>query len=774
MRLISCYIENYGGLQKFSYDFQDGLNVIFEGNGWGKSTFASFLKAMFYGLEHTTRRSLDENERKKYEPWNGGVFGGNLVFETDRGIYRVERFFGGKDKEDTFVLYDVNTGLESNAYTEKIGEELFGIDKVAFEQSIFMKQGMYAVGMTDSIAAKMGGLMASGDDMDCYEKACERIDAEMKIYKKVGNKGKLAEVAEEIAQLNRNIAEAKQTGATLADWKAKKEQCYQNIDSLKAQKEDLKVQMRKAGEQAVIREKSKHYRTLLEEKERCEHKVEEFEHFFRNGVPTEEEVEEYRNKLFLYRSEGERVSEEQQNFRYPNLVHILECSPMTEEELDACEQKWNSVIEKENLLEKKEFQLQGIRIREEEKDSYLNERADSYKAKQRVFVIFAVIALVAGVALYFTLGWKYALIAAGVMALAMVCACVFGINAKKTLAEAEDENEELVYAEEEYEELCKAMESSKKAVRMYLQVFPISSDEEIPSFISKVRISLMELKNREERQQQQQQATEKRNREKQVLREELILFLRRFYGEISEVEEYLLKEIAHKRNEYLNIREQYTTKCRQLEQTDKVEVIPVEQLLSMEELQRRETVIEKEIATKEEQLRQLNATITRYTELMEECEKWEMEKHDLEEMQEEYQKKYKLLEKTLKYLKTAQTEFSSRYLKKINQGFTKYATLIGEDKFANSQVDLKLSVQTDECGAKRSIGYFSVGLRETMELCTRFALVDALFEAEKPFVILDDPFVNLDKNAMEGAQKVLSQLATQYQLIYLTCHPSRK
>jgi len=151
-----------------------------------------------------------------------------------------------------------------------------------------------------------------------------------------------------------------------------------------------------------------------------------------------------------------------------------------------------------------------------------------------------------------------------------------------------------------------------------------------------------------------------------------------------------------------------------------------------------------------------------------------MEKEDLEETLAECLSKYKLLEKTLKYLKTAQTEFSSRYLKKINEGFAKYATLINESRFEHSEVDLKLSVKTDESGSKRDIAYFSKGMREAMELCTRFALIDALFEKETPFVVLDDPFVNLDRESLEGAQKVLTEIASKYQLIYFTCHASRK
>ncbi|MBQ3035632.1 MAG: AAA family ATPase, partial [Lachnospiraceae bacterium] len=449
MKLISCYIENFGGLHQFSYDFTDGLNVILENNGWGKTTLAVFLKAMFFGLDKSTKRSLDENERKKYEPWNGGPYGGNLVFEADGIVYRVERFFAGKDKEDTFVLYDVNTGLESTAYSEKLGEELFGIDRIAFEQSIYMKQGEYAVSMTDSVATKMSGLMASGDDLDCYEKACARLEEEMKIYKKTGNKGKIAEVTEEIAGLNRRIADAKQTGATLDDWRVKVQQCYADIRELKTKKDGLKVQMRRAGEQAARQEKAKHYKSLSEEKDGLARVKSVLEDYFANGVPTEEELEQYRKKLYAYRNSEVRITEENYGYKYPELVKILERNPMTEEELDACEQKWNQVKEKENLLEKQELQLQSVRIREEEKNNYLSKKTDSYKVKQRISVVVAVLSAVLAAVLYFTVG-IYGLFALGITLAAMVLAITFGMKAKAAYYNATDDNEELIQTEEEY------------------------------------------------------------------------------------------------------------------------------------------------------------------------------------------------------------------------------------------------------------------------------------------------------------------------------------
>ena len=71
MKLISCRIENFGKLRDFTYHFEDGLSVLFAENGWGKSTFAAFLKVMFYGFDGDNRRSEDGSERLRYRPWGG-------------------------------------------------------------------------------------------------------------------------------------------------------------------------------------------------------------------------------------------------------------------------------------------------------------------------------------------------------------------------------------------------------------------------------------------------------------------------------------------------------------------------------------------------------------------------------------------------------------------------------------------------------------------------------------------------------------------------------
>ena len=79
MKLIACHIENFGKLHDFDISFTDGLNVICRENGWGKSTLAAFVKSMLYGLDGAKKRDIDGNERRRFTPWQGGVFGGRSL-----------------------------------------------------------------------------------------------------------------------------------------------------------------------------------------------------------------------------------------------------------------------------------------------------------------------------------------------------------------------------------------------------------------------------------------------------------------------------------------------------------------------------------------------------------------------------------------------------------------------------------------------------------------------------------------------------------------------
>ena len=132
MKLIRCHVENFGILSDFDYNFFPGLNTINEQNGWGKSTFSVFLKVMFFGFENEKKRTSLEKERTRYMPWKGGAYGGWIIFEAKGKQYRLERFFGEREREDSFVLYEEKTGLFSHDFSKDIGKELFQFDERSF------------------------------------------------------------------------------------------------------------------------------------------------------------------------------------------------------------------------------------------------------------------------------------------------------------------------------------------------------------------------------------------------------------------------------------------------------------------------------------------------------------------------------------------------------------------------------------------------------------------------------------------------------------------
>ena len=55
MKIIECYVENFGKISAQKFSFTKGLNCIKEDNGSGKTTLATFIKVMLYGMSDTKK-----------------------------------------------------------------------------------------------------------------------------------------------------------------------------------------------------------------------------------------------------------------------------------------------------------------------------------------------------------------------------------------------------------------------------------------------------------------------------------------------------------------------------------------------------------------------------------------------------------------------------------------------------------------------------------------------------------------------------------------------
>ena len=89
------------------------------------------------------------------------------------------------------------------------------------------------------------------------------------------------------------------------------------------------------------------------------------------------------------------------------------------------------------------------------------------------------------------------------------------------------------------------------------------------------------------------------------------------------------------------------------------------------------------------------------------------------------------------------------------------------------QIDADTRLTVVEQNLPREIDCLSAGRQDLIGVCMRMALVQAMYKDEKPFLIFDDPFVNLDDNNIQGGMRLLNEIAKDYQVIYFTCSESR-
>ncbi len=293
MRILRLHVIGFGTLCDYRLELNEGLNILCEENGWGKSTLAVFIKAMLYGLPATTKRDLDQNERKKYTPWGGGTFGGSLEFCTQKGSFRVERTFGAKEAQDTFALYDLSTNLPSDSYSAALGEELFGINAEGFERSTYLSQREISEGSSNgSIVSRLSSLLDAVDDIDSYDAAIASLEKRKKHYVMTGNKGAVAELESTIFDRKRELEALQRKEETRVAGEVTLQSLNDELTALQDRANDLRLRLERAGlhrERAAFLEQKN---SMMRELTDLMRQRDEISSRFEGTLPAEEELSE--------------------------------------------------------------------------------------------------------------------------------------------------------------------------------------------------------------------------------------------------------------------------------------------------------------------------------------------------------------------------------------------------------------------------------------------------------------------------------------------------
>ena len=132
-----------------------------------------------------------------------------------------------------------------------------------------------------------------------------------------------------------------------------------------------------------------------------------------------------------------------------------------------------------------------------------------------------------------------------------------------------------------------------------------------------------------------------------------------------------------------------------------------------------------------------------------------------------------MLKRTIQLITQAKENLANRYLSKVEDTFNNYMHVWLNNDAVRGILDIDFNITIEENDKAHVAEGYSTGTCDLIDFCMRLALVDTLFENEQPFLILDDPFVNLDVEHLDKALELLNVMAANKQLVYFVCHPIR-
>ncbi len=241
MKIVSVEISSFGKLNGFNHQFDSGVNVVGQNNSFGKTTLATFVRAMLYGLDY--RKQNSPYYYKNYQPWgNDGRFGGSMTVEHNGTQYRIERYFSVGKSGQLLKVIDLSTGRTVD--TDCPGELFLGLTATSYEQSVYIPQETVTVANNENFEQKLSGMMQGDKQDNNYDKAVERLRNYMKeLRAERGRGGTINMLDEQLQQCELRIRELKGQEIAQQQWKERDKQIAVRLNELNMQQSKLNGQL---------------------------------------------------------------------------------------------------------------------------------------------------------------------------------------------------------------------------------------------------------------------------------------------------------------------------------------------------------------------------------------------------------------------------------------------------------------------------------------------------------------------------------------------------
>jgi DNA repair exonuclease SbcCD ATPase subunit len=797
MKLLSCHIDNFGKLSGLDLDFTEGINLFHEPNAWGKSTLAAFLRVMFYGFDSKKESGSFDKERVVYRPWQGGVFGGELDFIYRDKTYRISRSFGKTEKTDEFHLYDLSTNLECHDFSSQIGSEIFGLDSASFKRSIFIAQNDCDCGSTDAINAKLGNLVENTNDINNFDTAQKKIHEKINRLSPDRATGSLKKRMNTMTLLTeelRSYDAAETASRELTEKLAQKQEQRKELSDIRSQ---YAKALQVASEESRRESLKQNYDALCQDENACKQTIDSYRNIFPDRVPEDSEFVQKNQEVQMLGvlkttlhnlglTEDEQAKYDKYSDSFSEGIPGEQQIADMEKELE----RLGKLREEKAQLETKISYFEAMAMQREEPDYTINERKPMLFAGIGLLLL----GIIGGILVLFVqtptviemfmpiVVVSLCAVAIGVALIAVRNVLVSGdertVRAKK-LKQMEEEEQ----LRKPVEEIQKTMEAAtsesgriEKKAKEFLGQYHINCEAD------KARSGLYELRNQIQEYERLKTRADKSDAAREEFdrtRDELLAFGRTSGIDFGEDIAAGLSQMQLKAAEWRLAQTSYMQAQQKkiaFEQKYHIhELAAIEKCpYSLDELNEMIHEVDERIEDVREAIEQYNHQLEDLQEQLDMRDEKAQQLSICMEEQEQEQQLYHTLCLTQDFLQNAKDQFSARYLGPIEGGFGKYYEILTQDHERNWMVDANIEVKLKEQGELRETKWLSAGYQDLVGICMRFALVDAMYPEEKPFLILDDPFVNLDEEKMERGNELLNQISKVYQILYFTCNASRE
>ena len=774
MKLISLYIENFGTLSRYELNLDAGLTAIYQPNGFGKTTLAEFIRAMLYGFPRKTK-TLEKSRRQKYAPWNGGVYGGNLVFEHEGQRYRLERTFGATPKGDTFTLIDLQTNQRSVRFSEEIGTELFVLDADSFERSTYLPQNREDAPLsTAAIQAKLSDLVEDSGDVNNFDKAMAALKAKRSaLIPYRGSGGAVAEAAAKITELQVQLDDAWTQQERLSALQQEAARTEAALEEKQAALAQARQALTDASESAAAAVRHRQYEALQAQCRQAAESAVYYQKKYPKGLPDAQALtraETAADRWAVLQAQ-EITTQADQQAQAVLEEHVCFASELpTKQELEACRRKCE------------EYETLQGRIRNAELAcaEALRQPAEGTKSGPVIAgLMLGIAAAAAGTVLLFLREFLIGGIGLGIgLAVLITAALLWRSCRNKRRALEQQRAAQSDAARRELDALRQTASHCSAQIGHFLS--PFFGAVEPQRFLS----CLTRLEHNAEAYTQARQQVlswqdrkERHMAEMSKCRQDLEAFFAGFGLTMEENVRAQLRQLredaraarmaAAQSQELAAQAAAFREEHGQILSTPAPQAQDVPRLKQEEQRLREElTELTGKLLRQRQEEQALRARAEQIPQLQAELEQWQCKKAEDRE-------NARILDDTMDFLQRARENLSTSYLGTIQSRFGYYLSKLEGVSGEKFLIDTDLQVQLERMGQARELAYFSAGQTDLVMLCMRLALVDALFKGQETVVILDDPFVNLDDAHTAQALALLQSLCDQRQILYLTCHTSR-